>query len=146
MEMNPRLQTRYWLTAVTVLGILAANIALAVPKARIATSASNPPNLKSETTRSVFHRTEACDPFFPKPIPATPTNSLWGLKLQGISGHGHAKLAIINNRTFAEGEDGRVTRGAQTVSIRCLEIRVDSVLIQIHEPPLRGELRFPPAR
>jgi hypothetical protein len=142
IEMNPKLQTRYWLTTATVLGILATNIAWAVPQTGTAPSTSNPQGTKSQITRSVFHKIEGGNPFFPKPPP--PKDPLRGLTLQGVSGHGNAKLAIINNRTFAEGEDGRVARGAQTVHIRCLQIGADFVLIETYDSAQRGELRLRP--
>jgi hypothetical protein len=148
LEMNTRPQKRYWLTASIILGILATSPARAVPQAGNATSASNPRLVKSVTTSSVFQSAEGSDPFFPKPIPPPPPSSpkdgLWGLKLQGISGHGNARLAIINNRTFAASEDGWVTRGTQKVRIRCLQIQVGSVLVETLDPVSRGELRFPP--
>ena len=53
------------------------------------------------------------------------------LKLKGISGTLARRLAIINNRTFEANEEGAVSTASGPVRIRCLEIRADSVLVQI---------------
>ena len=53
------------------------------------------------------------------------------LKLNGISGTADHRLAIINNRTFETNEEGVVSTAAGPLRIRCLEIKPDSVLIQI---------------
>jgi hypothetical protein len=53
------------------------------------------------------------------------------LKLNGISGISTRRLAIINNRTFEANEEGIVSTASGPVRIRCLEIRADSVLVQI---------------
>ena len=82
------------------------------------------------------------DPFFPlstrrKPkVVATPTTPVAAaavdLVLNGISGTAGRRLAIINNRTFEAGEEGVVTpKSGPPTHIRCLDIRADSVLVQI---------------
>lgn len=53
------------------------------------------------------------------------------LKLNGISGTTDHRLAIINNRTFEANEEGPVSTTLGPVRIRCLEIKPDSVLIQV---------------
>jgi hypothetical protein len=85
---------------------------------------------------------EGKDPFFPfstrlytsvvvrtnaQTISAVPSD----LKLNGISGTSDHRLAIINNRTFETNEEGAVSTASGTVRIRCLEIKPDSVLVQI---------------
>jgi hypothetical protein len=53
------------------------------------------------------------------------------LTLKGIlGGNGHA-LALINDRSLAAGESGKVRVGTSNVLVRCLEIRSDSVRIQV---------------
>jgi len=82
------------------------------------------------------------DPFFPhstrlftsvvvstNPLPA-PVVKI-ELKLTGISGTSARPLAIINNRTFEANEEGAVSTASGSLRIRCLEIRADSVLVQI---------------
>ena len=53
------------------------------------------------------------------------------LKLNGISGTAARRLAIINNRTFEANEEGVVSTTSGPVRIRCLEIKDDSVLVQV---------------
>lgn len=52
------------------------------------------------------------------------------LKLNGITGSGGHFLAIINNHTFAAGEDATIKIDGRLVKVRCLEIRDDSVLLK----------------
>ena len=99
-----------------------------------------------ESPKSVFGmpRTpqEGRDPFFPNsprlfanstPKLATPTAvaPVAELVLKGISGPIHQRLAIINNRTFSAGETADVRTPNGMVRVRCLEIRDDSVVIQV---------------
>ena len=85
---------------------------------------------------------EGKDPFFPlsmrlytSVVVRTSVNSPAAipcdLKLNGISGTSDHRLAIINNRTFETNEEGAVSTAAGPVRIRCLEIKLDSVLVQI---------------
>src|SRR5262245_44607985 len=53
------------------------------------------------------------------PVPAS-------LMLKGISGKPGARFALINDRTFALSELGRVRVGESNVTLRCLEIRDNS--------------------
>jgi hypothetical protein len=60
----------------------------------------------------------------PTAVPAT-------LVLKGISGTPQQRFALINNATFETMEKGRVRVGQTNLLIRCLEIRDDSVVIQV---------------
>jgi hypothetical protein len=100
---------------------------------------------------------EGKDPFFPeslRPYPAPPapavTNRLQAptpapvtvaadLRLQGISGPPQRRLAIINTRTFAVGEEEDVPTSTGRARVRCLEINADSVVVQVGQQ--RRELR-----
>jgi len=97
--------------------------------------------------------TEGRDPFFPRsnrpyttfqPLVKVETNAAptisADLKLKGISGSSDKPLALINNHTFEAGEEADILSGLDRIRIRCLEIRKDSVLIQIG--PERRELRM----
>lgn len=53
------------------------------------------------------------------------------LKLNGVSGTADHRLAIINNRTFEANEESLVSTASGPVRIRCLEIKSDSVLVQV---------------
>jgi len=84
------------------------------------------------------------DPFFPRSmriydsmvvksnaLPTLAAVVTVDLKLNGISGTAEHRLAIINNRTFGANEEGAVSTAMGPVRIRCLEVRTDSVLVQI---------------
>jgi hypothetical protein len=81
------------------------------------------------------NRAEGRDPFFPKsdyPYPRAIskqplTNAPVTLILNGIS----RGLAMINGRTFSEGEEGDVNTNAGKKRVRCLKIKEDSVLVEL---------------
>ena len=129
---------------------------LAFPSLAAQTKTNSPPSPASAPTnalpaqleipKSVFliptTPQQGKDPFFPRsmrlftsvvvstnlqPTPAVTVE----LKLKGISGTVARRLAIINNRTFEANEEGVVSTASGPVRIRCLEIRADSVLVQI---------------
>ena len=60
----------------------------------------------------------------PTAVPST-------LQLKGISGTPEHRFALINNTTFESMEKGSVRVGQTNVSVRCLEINADSVVIQV---------------
>ncbi len=72
-------------------------------------------------------------PAAPTPVPNT-------LKLKGISGAGQHRFALINDTTFEASEKGRVRVGQTNVIVQCLEIRNDSVLIQVAGSNKKEEL------
>jgi hypothetical protein len=84
---------------------------------------------------------EGKDPFFPRSTRlfgsvALKTNMpaaafALELRLNGISGTADHRLAIINNQTFEANEEGGVPVNSGRVRVRCLEIRADSVLVQV---------------
>jgi TPR repeat protein len=59
------------------------------------------------------------------------------IKLQGISGTGERRLAIISGQTFQKGDARSVKAGERNVKIRCVEVRQASVLVAIEG--LEGE-------
>ena len=63
------------------------------------------------------------------------------LVLRGISWIRTQPLAVINDRTFAVGESGKVRLGKSNVVIRCLAIETNSARIQILQGP-REELKL----
>jgi hypothetical protein len=115
-------------------------------------AAANPAAAELEIPKSVFiiptNSAEGRDPFFPlstrlnpppPPPPAvTPTNvapavvQLVQLDLKGISGAVNHRLAIINNQTFAVGEEGEVAVASGRVRVICKEIKDDSVLVLVN--------------
>jgi hypothetical protein len=54
------------------------------------------------------------------------------LQLKGISGAASHRLAIINNRTFATGEEGEVSSNMGVVRITCQEIKDDFVRVLVN--------------
>jgi hypothetical protein len=91
------------------------------------------------------------DPFYPNSARLSPQESgrtsrptfvapVAELRLKAISGAAGAKLATINSRIFAVGEEGDVVTSSGRTRIRCLEINEDSVVIQVGSE--RRELRF----
>jgi tetratricopeptide (TPR) repeat protein len=53
------------------------------------------------------------------------------LKLNGVSGTGDRRVALINNRAFLAGEESEIKIDGKAIQVRCLEVRKDSALIQI---------------
>jgi hypothetical protein len=106
----------------------------AAPKAR-----SN----KTRTPHSVFtipsNPSEGRDPFFPdstRPyavaVAATPRSvDISSLVLKGFSGTMKDRLVIINNRTFAAGDEGNVTTSTGRIYLKCIEIKTNSVVIEV---------------
>lgn len=68
------------------------------------------------------------------------------LMLQGIIWSTTQPMAIINHRTFGSGDRAEIRMAAANLLIRCLEIRTNSVLIQIEATGERQELFLPAKR
>jgi hypothetical protein len=77
------------------------------------------PRVKANPATNVFNYTMAA--------PAVPET----LVLKGISGGKNNALALINDQSLAAGESEKIRVGKTNVLVRCLEIRNDSVRIQI---------------
>src|SRR5262245_25183988 len=88
------------------------------------------------------------DPFFPKSTRRTQsatvnTNTNFqgelppGLVLKGLSGTTQKRLAVINNYTFAAGEEAEVRAGNQIFRVRCVEIKERAVVISVNGTPPR---------
>jgi hypothetical protein len=140
----------------------------APPKAALpeTTAAAAAPGKSTNTltaAKSVFHAgvDSGRDPFFPNsnrglakksetaPMPMLPSVSY--LKLLGIRPGTNRPLALINRTALALGEEGEVPivvgsdsqkTEVHKVSVRCLEIRRDSVLISIAGEEGVKELRM----
>jgi hypothetical protein len=65
------------------------------------------------------------------------------LVLNGIIGVRPGATALINGRTFAENEEGKVGLGKTNVLLRCLEIQRDRVRVLIVGSGEQRELRLP---
>jgi hypothetical protein len=98
---------------------------------------------KTEIIRSVFilpsNPKEGCDPFFPNSsrpyeIAAsanTRAGNVASLVLKGFSGSQDHRLVIINNHTFADGDTGVVITSDGRIHLRCIEIKTNSVIIEV---------------
>jgi hypothetical protein len=98
---------------------------------------------KTEPPRSVFtipsDSKEGRDPFFPdstRPYEALAAANpkvadVSSLVLKGFSGSLDHRLVIINNHTFAAGDEGDVTTSAGRMHLTCIEIKTKSVVIEV---------------
>jgi hypothetical protein len=106
---------------------------------------------KPAPARSVFvmptSARDGRDPFFPESSrpyedSATVTNhpQVANLTVKGLSvEHGHA-MVIINNHTFAVGDEGDVLTGGKRVHLRLVDIRAGTAVIEVNGS--RRELRI----
>lgn len=84
---------------------------------------------------------EGRDPFFPESsrayeavMAASQTNrsaEITSLKVPGISGKSGQLLAIINNHTFAVGDEGDVLTTSGRVHLRCIDIQPTYVVVEV---------------
>ena len=122
------------------------SLLVALATAGVATTYGEPPKTvpaKPVPPRSVFVQPasphDGRDPFFPESTrpyeetsPATKRQEPLVLTVKGLSvEHGHT-MVIINNHTFAVGEEGYVRSGAARVHLRLVEIRAGTVVIEIN--------------
>ena len=160
---NPQLRI---IVGVAVFTLLASGLTLRAASTNAPVSAKTegmvvqPPYVEPPIPQSAFvlpkNETEGRDPFFPKssrihgvdlsnkksddPVP------VWDLTLKGISGTPEQPLAIINNITFAVGEENSVMTKAGRISIRCLEINKDAGNAVVQAGGQRRELRLAPLK
>ena len=137
-----------WLVALTLVTIGSIGVS----------AAENKPAAPAATPRSVFVESaspkDGRDPFYPESKrcvaePSTPTKTvertpdLTSVKVLGISGTADHLLAIINNHTFAEGDEGDVLTSSGRVHLRCVTIRPDSVTVEIggHSQDLKLDIK-----
>lgn len=82
---------------------------------------------------------EGRDPFFPdstRPYEAAAAANpkvadVTSLVLKGFSGSLNNRLVIINNHTFAAGDEGDVTTPVGRIHLTCIEIKTNSVVIEV---------------
>jgi hypothetical protein len=107
-------------------------------------------NASPKQIRSIFvvptSPKEGHDPFFPESdrlYKAAATKQVAAtalLTIKGYSGYGGNRLVIINNHTFAAGDEGDVLTPGGRVHIRCLEINPGVVVVEADGH--RRELKF----
>ena len=151
------MNTHFALVPLTVALVLVACGGESAEPAKSAKPTKNPSSeVKAETPaakkiaipRSEFaiptSPTEGRDPFFPDSmrlfasLPKHGVDKNGGkqsstvlLSLKAISASGNRRVASINNRPFETGEEGELSFGSTRVRIRCVEIREDSVIIEL---------------
>jgi TPR repeat protein len=82
------------------------------------------------------------DAFVPGKCANLPEPAYLGqLKLKGISGFGTNRLAVINNHTLAAHEEAQIKLDTISVSVRCLEVKDKSAIVQVG--PFRKDLLLP---
>ena len=113
---------------------------------------AKPAEAKPVPAHSVFTQPasarEGRDPFFPestRPFETAAAASghvveIPSLFVKGFSGTPGHYLIIINNHTFAAGDEGDVTTAAGRIHIHCLEIKPNSVMIEANGQ--QRELKF----
>jgi hypothetical protein len=68
------------------------------------------------------------------------------LTLKGISGSGQRRFALVNDRTLEKNEQARIRVGNSNLTVRCLEIRDASVILQLNGSAEKTELFLRPAK
>jgi type II secretory pathway component PulC len=104
---------------------------------------------KLERVNEMAPKTAAADPeplgrvnpalYLPAPVPVPPP-APETLVLKGLSSVGTRRFALVNDHTFETMERARVRIGHTNVVIRCLEIRPESVIIQVEGSSEKQEL------
>jgi hypothetical protein len=148
--MNIKRQIQFWSALLFAFLSLPASRAADAPPLKVDTVPGHASPFVSVFTDS---RTFGKDPFFPKSsrrnaMPVTPTPFLPkegelppGMVLKGLSGTKEKPLAIINNRTFEEGEEAEVRAANQIYRVKVIEIKERSIMISVNGTPPR-ELTF----
>lgn len=74
--------------------------------------------------------------------PTAPPPRYSDLVLKNISGTAGRRFALINNQTLTAGEAARIKLGDGEVKVRCIEIRAQSVLVQVEGQEGQRELKL----
>ena len=147
--MKPPHLTLLGLCLAILFGVPALNVC-AGPAPKIATNAPSAakaslqePAQEPVIPRSIFEAPktskEGRDPFFPNStrlsgtvlVKTNPGPAAVNLVLKALSGTAAQRLATINNVTFAAGEENDVIAGTSKVRVRVIEIKEDSVIIEV---------------
>src|SRR5262249_1196369 len=65
------------------------------------------------------------------------------IKLTGLTGPANHRLAVISGKSFAQGEIADVKVAGKQVTVRCVQIRETSVLVEIQGDEKPRELFLP---
>lgn len=113
------------------------------------TATNAPVTVNTNDYRSMFDG-KGRDPFFPnshrqaaEPSEAGESQPTVVLVLKGFSGAPSRRFAIINDHTFAAGEESEVLTAGGRIRIRCVEIRDNVAVVTIGSGGQKIELRLP---
>jgi hypothetical protein len=138
--MNIQRQIQYWTAILFAFLCLASARAAQTPAAPHASPVPAPaPFISTFNVTPGYGK----DPFFPRSSrlqasPVVKTNALpsgelpSGMVLKGISGTKEKPLAIINNRTFGEGEEAQLRVGIGIYHVKVVEIKERSVMVSVN--------------
>jgi hypothetical protein len=118
---------------------------------------TNRPPAEVPAAKSIFVTNDPAgvDPFFPvstrrKTEPSSDDGKkaprpagVGALQLKGIMGPPDRRIALINNLTFAKGEEGEVRVSDGKLKIKCRDIRTKSVVVSIEGQTEEHELILP---
>ncbi len=118
-------------------------LAIGCAMAFAAVATPTPQSNMTNTNRSIFilpsNPREGRDPFFPdstRPYKlatsaAPQVADVASLVVKGFSGSVDRRLVIINNHTFAVGDEGDVVTPGGRIHLSCVEIKTNSVVIDV---------------
>jgi hypothetical protein len=126
----------HFLRRIMVASLLAAGMMM--PSSFAATS---PAVSAPEATKSIFimpaNPKQGRDPFFPdstrpyeSAVVNSPSAALSALILKGFSGPPENRLVIINDHTFAVGDEEDITTAVGKIRVRCIAIKDNSAVIE----------------
>lgn len=135
--------------AMTLLASLLLPLSVKSAPAKISASAIT--NAPPVSERSVFvmphNPAQGRDPFFPnstrpyeEAIPNQKVEDVSALMIKGFVGTGADRMVVINNHTFAPGDEGDVITSQGRMHIHCLEVKDDSTVIEVNGQ--RHELNY----
>jgi protein disulfide-isomerase len=107
--------------------------------AEIAKMIGVPDSSASATPKAARAQTKKDRPLYGG-APLQPPPKYDALELKGISGTAQRRFALINNQTFMEGETAGVRFEAGQIRVRCVEIKEDSVVIEVGREKERREI------
>ena len=122
----------------------------APPKAPVTAVETNAiPAEETAFPQSEFDERGGKDPFYPNRIltptiktDIKPSEASKYVLLNGLYGTASRPLCTINGRPFEVGEEGEVNTPAGKLKIRCIEIRKDSVVVEVVNSRERKELHL----
>jgi protein DA1 len=99
-------------------------------------------NEEPDRIRRIEEKAPRSDPVALNPVPLItgPTPVPDALTLVGILGTGSKRLALINDCSLSIGESGKVRFAKTNTVVRCVEIRANSVVVEVGEEKQREEL------